>query len=442
MSQGLSFQQVASSYKQNCKTFVDIANGKNISMTQTLHNSITDFSDREKFQHADVSKHILANDGLSVVSYGRNIASPVCDFKHAYQKNLLVDRWDDAYDGKLYRMPPMHLLQQFNEAGASLTGLSPGEAWRLWTDIQPKMAVLQADIPLTALVNFRVPSRSLAGRIPEIVIKRMDADPEDMDEGAPPKRGRVGFRKGSVEMQKAGILLELTKEFRENDDIGVDVVSMFFERVGVVDEIEIVSAMIKIAKDAAGAAKEKAGGGKYNMNDPRDILELQSVFGRGKRVDRVFGKKKPVLDYIHGVGKAYGSGQNTYGPAGGAAGGGRYIADPALINAQSRPTMAGYLVDGEGAGERDATNAGLTDDGELLLIDSMNTLGMLTYQGDPYEAENFDVVRAIHQHVLTRWWAGFNQVDAPIYLAEVEATGQYQGLPKKDVGGLKSPPFT
>lgn len=397
-TQHLSFQQVAASYKENCKPFVEIAQGKKISMTQAIHEQIADFSDREKYHHKDIEKHILATDGLRTVTSGRNYASTIKEFKYAYQQNLLMDYWEKKYDRGFYRVPAM-MKQNFEDA-STLSGQTAGEAWRMYTDIQPKLAVLEPDIPMTAIVNFSVPSRSLAGRIPEITIT--NATPQEMSEGAAPKKGIVKFRKGSVEMEKAGILLEISRESDDNQDIGVDVVGMFMERSGVQDEIDIVNGLIKLVTAATVPARLNINVGNNELTG-REILDIQSVFSRGKRADRVIGGKNRVLTYVDALSKAYVMQDRT--TAGAAA-----ISQLGLINAMSRPTLAGYL-DGT-----DATDAGIADD-KLYLIDSMNTLGVLTYQGDPYSAENFDTIRAVHQHVVTRWHAGFLQVDAPIATA-------------------------
>ena len=404
-----SFQQIASSVKENCKPFVDIAQGKNISYTQAILESVTDYSDREKYQHADVSKHILASDGLRTSTVGRSVASPVKDFEKAYQQNFLFDYWDSRYDRGFYQVPgPMQA--QFNDP-STLSGMTAGEAWRLFTDMQPRLAVLEPDIPMTAIVNFNVPSASLAGRIPEIIIR--NSTPQEMEEGAAPKKGVVKFRKGTVDMDKSGILLEISRESSDNQDVSVDIVGMFMERAGVEDEIQMVNGLIKIVKD-----KEKVGDITLDVKTinlgvasadmtGRHILEIQAAFGRGKRADRVLGKKAEVLDYVDALARAFGQGAGTYGSQDGTTTAGQLTSQPVLINAQSRPTLAGYL-DGQ-----DATDAGL-ENNKLYLIDSRNTLGVLTHQNDPYTAENVDVIRAVHQHVLTRWHAGFLQVDAPI----------------------------
>ena len=402
-NQVLSFQQVAASVKENCEPFVAIAKGKNISYTQAVYEAVQDYSDREKYQHADVSKHILASDGLRTVTVGRSIASPIKEFKRAYQQNFLMDYWDGKYDRGFYRVPaPMQA--QFEDP-STLSGMTAGEAWRLFTDLQPKLAVLEPDIPMTAVVNFSVPSRSLAGRIPEMTIR--NSTPQEMEEGAAPKRGIVKFRKDTVNMEKAGILLEISKESDDNQDISVDVVGMFMERSGVQDEIQIVNGIVKLAAEDTGENVIELDL-ELGANDDitgRKILDIQAVFGRGKRADRVLGVKADVLDYIDALSRAYPMQDRVTAAA-------AAISQPPLINSMSRPTLAGYL-DGQ-----DATDAGLAV-GTLVLIDSMNTLGVLTYQNDPYSAENFDVIRAVHQHVTTRWHAGFLQVDAPIAKVDV-----------------------
>lgn len=404
----LSFQQVASSVKENCVPFVDIAKGKNISYTQAILESVTDYSDRENYQHADVSKHILASDGLRTATVGRSIASPIKAFEKAYQQNFLFDYWDGRYDRGFYQVPgPMRA--QFNDP-ATLSGMTAGEAWRLFTDMQTKAAVLEPDIPMTSIVNFNVPSMSLAGRIPEIVFR--NATPQEMEEGAAPKKGTVKFRKGTVEMDKSGILLEISRESSDNQDISVDVVGMFMERAGVEDEIQIVNGLAKIVVDQEANGVELRVveiniGVTSEVLTGRHILEIQGAFGRGKRADRVLGRKKEVLDYVDALAKAFGQGAGTYGSQDATTTAGQLVSQPVLINSQSRPTLAGYF-DGQ-----DATDAGV-EANKLYLIDSMNTLGVLTYQNDPYTAENTDVIRAVHQHVMTRWHAGFLQVDAPI----------------------------
>ena len=359
----------------------------------------------------DVIKHIFAADGLRLVSYGRNIASPIIKFQHAYQKNLLMDYWDKKYQRKFMRMPPIPQVQ-FNEVGTQ-TSLTPGEAWRLYTDITPKVAVLEPDIPLASIASTSFPSMSKIARIPEITISRNDASMDDVEEGALPKKGRISFRKSAEEMDKAGILLELSDEMQGNDaPYGIDLVSTFMERAGVDDEIEIVAEVIKKAKTAAGNAI------KDLELTGRNILEMQSVFKRGRRADRVIGTKRAVLDYIDSLSRAYEDQDNITRGA-------TALAQPMIINSMSRPTLAGWLDDvadtkGPNEGHNDAQEAGFVvgtgdDQGhELLWMDSMNSMGLITYQGDPYQAENYDVIRNVHQHVMTRWHASYVQVDAPL----------------------------
>lgn len=395
----LSFDQVCDSYVENHVPFVQQANGDKLTMPETLHRNLGSIEDREKYSPVSFTKHILGKEGLSLHTKGRSLASVTTQFKKPYQKNLLLDYWTDSYDQR----SPSPLVHNISyEDWGALTSLTPGEAWRMFTDITPKLAVLEADIPMNTIVNFNVPSRSLAIRIPELIIKRGDADVEDMEEGAPPKRGRVGFAKRTVELQKAGILLELSKEMQESDDMGVDIVAMFFARVGVEDEIEMVNELVKTARTGQTLQYAASPSTPYDLTKGFDILRIQAFFPRGKRADRVLGAKNPVLQYIDGLSRLYAD-QDT------STAGARNVAQPTLINSQSRFPRAGYLQG------QDATDAGLVDN-QLLIIDSMNTLGVGTYMNDPYQAENFDVVRAVTQHVLTRWWKAFLQVDAPIGL--------------------------
>ena len=411
--QTLSFAQALSSVKENLKPFVDAANEQKIDFSEAVFQAVTDMNDRQKFQPRDVIKHIFSQDGLRVVSYGRNIASRIVDFKTPYQKNFLIDYWDKKYERKFMRRPPMTPVQ-YDDAGYQ-TSLTPGEAWRLYTDITPKIAVLEPDIPLSSIVTTSFPSMSKVARIPEIVISRDDVSYEELEEGAMPKRARLRFRKDSAAMEKAGILLELTDEFQGNESpYGVDLVSAVMERAGVDDEIDIVADVIKKAKAAAGNAKDD-----LELNG-RNILEMQSVFKRGRRADRVIGTKRAILDYIDALSKNYEDQDTTTRGA-------AMVAQPNVINSMSRPTLAGWLDDvadttGPNKGHNDAEEAGFTvgtgDDQshELLWSDSMNSMGLITYQGDPYMAENFDVIRNVHQHVTTRWHASYVQVDAPLAL--------------------------
>lgn len=407
--QTLSFAQALSSVKENLKPFVDAANGQKIDFSEAVFQAVTDTNDRQKFQPRDVIKHIFSQDGLRVVSYGRNIASRIVDFKTPYQKNFLIDYWDKKYERKFMRRPPMTPVQ-YDDAGYQ-TSLTPGEAWRLYTDITPKIAVLEPDIPLSSIVTTSFPSMSKVARIPEIVISRDDVSYEELEEGAMPKRARLRFRKSSESMEKAGILLELTDEFQGNESpYGVDLVSAVMERAGVDDEIDIVAEVIKKAKAKATVnsdAKPLSG---------RNILEMQSSFKRGRRADRVIGTKTAILNYVDGLGRAYGD-QDTMTRAAAS------LAQPMVINSMSRPTLAGWLDDvadtsGPNAGHNDAEDAGfdVASKNELLWLDSMNSMGLITYQGDPYMAENFDVIRSVHQHVTTRWHASYVQVDAPLII--------------------------
>ena len=215
-------------------------------------------------------------------------------------------------------------------------------------------------------------------------------------------------------MDKAGILLELSEEMEGNDaPYGVDLVSMFMERAGVDDEIEIVAEVIKKAKEAAGTAEP------IGAMTGRQILEMQSVFKRGRRADRFVGTKKAILDYVDALSRAYVD-QDTMTR------GATSVAQPMVINSMSRPTLAGWLDDeadttGPNQGHNDAEDAGfnVTNKNEILALDSMNSMGLLTYQGDPYQAENYDVIRNVHQHVTTRWHASYVQVDAPLKIFTV-----------------------
>ena len=410
-NQIISFSEALSSVKENCEPFVAMANEECMDFSEAVYSAVNDTNDVQKYQPRDVIKHTFAADGIRLVSHGRSQASIIPKFKHPYQKNMLTEYWDGCYDRKFMRRPPLIPAQY--DAGGYQTQLTPGEAWRLYTDIQPKMAVLEPDIPLASLVSTTFPSNSKIARIPEIRIRRNDASMEEIEEGALPKKGRIGFSKTSEEMTKAGILLELSDEFQGNDaPYGVDLVSMFMERAGVDDEIDIVAEVIKKALTAAGAAKADLA-----LNG-RNILEMQSVFKRGKRADRVVGTKRAILDYIDALSKAYPDQDlNTRGS--------QAMAQPMIINNMSRPTLAGWLddvtsTDDVDKGINDAQEAGFTvgtgDDQshQLLWMDSMNSMGLITYQGDPYSAENFDVIRNIHQHVTTRWHAEYMQVDAPL----------------------------
>ena len=416
-NQIMSFSEAISSVKENCEPFVSVANEECIDFSEAVFQAVNESSDIQKYQPRDVIKHVFSADGLRLVSGGRSIASPVNKFTKAYQKNFLIDYWDKKYDRKLFRMPPM-IPTQYNEAGYQTT-LTPGEAWRLYTDIQPKIAVLEPDIPLSSLVMTSFPSNTKIARIPEISINRSDASLEEVEEGALPKRGRIKFGKTSEEMTKAGILLELTEEMQGNDaPYGVDLVSMFMERAGVDDEIDIVAEVIQKAKTAAGTPRN--GTTELSLTG-RNIIEMQSVFKRGRRADRVVGPKKAVLDYIDGLSRAYVDQDGSTRAS-------QSMSQPMVINSMSRPTMAGWLDDVDSTekvdmGRNDAGDAGFdtTEKNELLWIDSMNSLGLITYQGDPYSAENFDVIRNIHQHVTTRWHASYVQVDAPLAIFTVEA---------------------
>ena len=413
-NQIISFAEALNSVRQNQEPFVAAANEQSIDYSEAVFQVVNKTEDVQLYNPRDVIKHLCAIDGLRLVSYGRNQASPIFAFKHAYQKNLLMDHWEKRYERKFMRMPPLPQiqLQQFNAAGTQ-TSLTPGEAWRLYTDISPKVAVLEPDIPLASLATTTFPSNTKVARIPEITITRNDASMDDMEEGALPKKGRIKFSKSSEEMDKAGILLELTDEMQGNDaPYGVDLVSVFMERAGVDDEIEIVAEIIKKALAAAGnAIKDLALSG-------RNILEMQSVFKRGRRADRVVGTKRAVLDYVDALSRAYVDQDTTTRGA-------ASLSQPMVINSMSRPTMAGWLDDVEDAkgpneGHNDAEDAGfVVGDGadeshQLLWLDSMNSLGLITYQGDPYQAENYDVIRNVHQHVMTRWHQSYVQVDAPL----------------------------
>ena len=262
---------------------------------------------------------------------------------------------------------------------------------------------------------------SKVARIPEIVISRDDVSYEEMEEGAMPKRARLRFRKDSASMEKAGILLELTDEFQGNESpYGVDLVSAVMERAGVDDEIDIVADVIK---KAVAAAKTAQGGNAIDKAalTGKKILEMQSVFKRGRRADRFVGPKTAVLNYVDALSRSYAD-QDTMTRASMA------LAQPMIINSMSRPTLVGWLDDvadtsGPNKGHNDAEDAGFlvgnNQKNELLAMDSMNSMGLITYQGDPYMAENFDVIRNVHQHVTTRWHASYVQVDAPLALFTV-----------------------
>lgn len=416
-NQIMSFSEVINSVKENQEPFVAAANAESIDFSEAIFQAVNKTEDVQKYTPRDVIKHMFAIDGIRLVSYGRNIASPIVKFKEPYQKNLLMDYWDKKYQRKFMRMPPIPQVQ-FNEVGTQ-TSLTPGEAWRLYTDITPKVAVLEPDIPLASIVSTSFPSMSKIARIPEIVISRNDASMDDTEEGALPKKGKISFRKSAEEMDKAGILLELSEEMQGNDaPYGVDLVSMFMERAGVDDEIEIVAEVIKKAVEAAKTAQ---GGNAESIGalTGRLILKMQSVFKRGRRADRFIGPKTAVLNYIDALSRSY-SDQDTMTR------GAASLAQPAILNSMSRPTLAGWLDDeadtsGPNEGHTDSIDAGFAAaDNELLALDSMNSMGLITYQGDPYQAENYDVIRNVHQHVMTRWHASYVQVDAPLRLFTVE----------------------
>ena len=410
-NQILSFAEALSSVKENCEPFVAMANEECMDFSEAVFSAVNDTNDVQKFQPRDVIKYTFSQDGIRLVSHGRSQASIIAKFQKPYQKNMLTEYWDGRYDRKFMRRPPM-VPTQFNEAGYQ-TALTPGEAWRLYTDIQPKMAVLEPDIPLSSLVMTAFPSNSKIARIPEISIKRSDASMEEVEEGALPKRGKIRFAKSSEEMTKAGVLLELSDEFQGNDaPYGIDLVSLFMERAGVDDEIDIVADVIKKALAGAGTVVADL------VLNGRNILEMQGVFKRGRRGDRVVGTKRAVLDYVDALSKAYpDQDMSTTGAMG--------LSQPMILNSMSRPTLAGWLDDKDSTEDvdkerNDAQDAGFTvgtgDDQshQLLWMDSMNSMGLITYQGDPYSAENFDVIRNIHQHVTTRWHAEYVQVDAPL----------------------------
>ena len=420
-NQIVSFSEAIASVKENCEPFVSLANEECMDFSEAVFQAVNDSNDIQNYQPRDVIKHVFSGDGLRLVSHGRSQASSVNKFKSAYQKNFLIDYWDRQYDRKLFRMPPMAIPTQFNEAGYQ-TSLTPGEAWRLYTDMSPKVAVLEPDIPLASLVTTTFPSNSKIARIPEITITRRDAEMEELEEGALPKRGKIRFGKTSEEMTKAGILLELTDEMQGNDaPYGVDLVSVFMRRAAVDDEIDIVAEVI---------TKAKASGLLIDLTDStltltgRNILEMQGTFKRGRRADRVIGPKKAVLDYVDGLSRAYLDQDSMTRGA-------QTMAQPMIINNMSRPTLAGWLDDVDSTqevdkGRNDARDAGFVSGGnvvrdELLWIDSQNSMGIVTYQGDPYSAENFDVIRNIHQHVTTRWHASYVQVDAPLALYKVRS---------------------
>ena len=411
-NQIISFAEALSSVRENQEPFVALANEESIDYSEAVFQIVNKTEDVQKYSPRDVIKHLFAADGLRLVSYGRNIASPIVKFKEVYQKNLLMDYWDKKYQRKFMRMPPIPQVM-FNEVGTQ-TSLTPGEAWRLYTDITPKVAVLEPDIPLASISSTTFPSMSKIARIPEITIRRVDASMDDVEEGALPKRGKISFRKSAEEMDKAGILLELSDEMEGNDaPYGVDLVSMFMERAGVDDEIEIVAEVIKKAKASAGTAEA------IGAMTGRKILEMQSVFKRGRRADRFIGTKTAVLNYVDALSRAYVDQDSmTRGAAS--------VAQPMVINSMSRPTLAGWLDDvadtkGPNEGHNDAEDAGfnVTNKNEVLALDSMESMGLLTHQGDPYMAENYDVIRNVHQHVTTRWHASYVQVDAPLALFTV-----------------------
>lgn len=420
-NQIISFGEAINSVRENNEPFVAYANEESVNFSEAVFSIVNKTEDVQKYTPADVMKHVFTQDGIRLVSFGRNIASPLAKFEKAYQKNFLMDYWDGKYQRKFLRMPPMaqFQMQQFNAAG-SQTSLTPGEAWRLYTDISPKVAVLEPDIPLASIVVTTFPSNTKIARIPEITITRQDASMDDVEEGALPKKGKIAFRKSAEEMDKAGILLELTDEMQGNDaPYGVDLVSMFMERAGVDDEIEIVAEVIKKALAEAGARPDDV----ITLSG-REILDLQSSFKRGRRADRVIGPKTAVLDYVDALSRAYRNQDNSTAAA-------RELAQPMVINSMSRPTLAGWLDDvadtsGPNKGHNDALDAGFEDGGtvttdDLLLMDSMNSMGLITYQGDPYQAENYDVIRNVHQHVMTRWHASYVQVDAPLRRVRVAA---------------------
>ena len=411
-NQIISFSEAINSVKENQEPFVAAANAESIDFSEAIFQAVNKTEDVQKYTPRDVIKHMFAIDGIRLVSYGRNIASPIVKFKEPYQKNLLMDYWDKKYQRKFMRMPPIPQVQ-FNEVGTQ-TSLTPGEAWRLYTDITPKVAVLEPDIPLASIASTSFPSMSKIARIPEIVISRNDASMDDLEEGALPKKGKISFRKSAEEMDKAGILLELSEEMQGNDaPYGVDLVSMFMERAGVDDEIEIVAEVIKKAKAAAGTAVDKG------AMTGKAILEMQSVFKRGRRADRFIGAKTAILNYIDALSRAY-LDQDTMTR------GAASLSQPMVINSMSRPTLAGWLDDeadtsGPNEGHTDSVDAGFAaTNNEILALDSMNSMGLITYQGDPYQAENYDVIRNVHQHVMTRWHASYVQVDAPLALFEVD----------------------
>ena len=412
----MSFSEVLNSVKENQEPFVARANGESIDFSEAIFQAVNKTEDVQKYTPRDVIKHTFAIDGLRLVSYGRNIASPIAKFKEPYQKNLLMDYWDKKYQRKFMRMPPIPQVQ-FNEVGTQ-TSLTPGEAWRLYTDITPKVAVLEPDIPLASIASTSFPSMSKIARIPEIVISRNDAAMDDIEEGALPKKGKISFRKSAEEMDKAGIMLELSDEMQGNDaPYGVDLVSMFMERAGVDDEIEIVAEVIKKAVAAAKAKQPSNMAIDKGAMTGKVILEMQSVFKRGRRADRFIGAKSAILNYIDALSRAY-LDQDTMTR------GASSLSQPMVINSMSRPTLAGWLDDeadtsGPNEGHTDSVDAGLAND-EILAMDSMNSMGLITYQGDPYMAENYDVIRQVHQHVMTRWHASYVQVDAPLALFSVD----------------------
>ena len=415
-NQIISFAEALSSVRENQEPFVATANEESIDYSEAVFQVVNKTEDVQKYSPRDVIRHIFAADGLRLVSYGRNIASPISKFKEVYQKNLLMDYWDKKYQRKFMRMPPIPQVQ-FNEVGTQ-TSLTPGEAWRLYTDITPKVAVLEPDIPLASVASTTFPSMSKIARIPEITISRADASMDDLEEGALPKKGRISFRKSAEEMDKAGILLELSDEMQGNDaPYGIDLVTVFMERAGVDDEIEIVAEVIKKALDAAKAAQGNSAEAIGALSG-RKILSMQSVFKRGRRADRFFGPKTAVLNYVDALSRSYGD-QDTMTR------GAASLAQPMIINSMSRPTLTGWLDDeadttGPNAGHTDSVDAGFDGaNNELLALDSMNSMGLITYQGDPYQAENYDVIRNVHQHVMTRWHASYVQVDAPLRLFTV-----------------------
>ena len=365
------------------------------------------------WEHPIVSKDFLARSGARLRSEGRKGASPIADFKHDWQRVLLLDECENIYQSswgsksskRIYEfanpgdrieanllaqqeapLPPL-TGEMVDLLAGSAKGFAPGTIQRPYQDAtELETPPFEPEVPYSDLAAVQTISVQ-DWRVGRFTVSDEDLLMGHIAVGTPAPTIRLNEEQATAEVYRQSLGIEIGDDMMNSTIPSLtEGLQRMTEEIGSrqADGFSKVIANQIVAQGGTATAL-----GVLSMTD---ILEIQTSLEKGQ-ANRVIGQRTPILKYVvaaRALGVDTSTGATSIRPMPAGRGDGM-VTQTRLGNRSSGPDVAYFF--------RSGTNAAANT---LYAYDIRRSVGILEYLQGEMDASKFDPQTAMHARFFAR----------------------------------------